>query len=123
MSNAMSSRKDWRLRHFNPKRQLYHRWRPTSQNLALTRQLDGYCQFCPTRWFRWDHQIVHHPHGSNIRHAYSMCFFYYHRLPGEVWLLTLLARMGQMVRRLGKTERSRVGPGFESRMVHRVSAA
>lgn len=108
MSNAMSPRKDWRLRHFNPKRQLYHRWRPTAQNLALTRQLDGYCQFCPTRWFRWDHQIVHHPHGSNIRHAFSMCFFYYHRLPGEVFFRRIATGIVDAVERLLARQREAV---------------
>ena len=77
-------------RNFRPSRYLYTRWRPRSQNVAATRQVDGCAEHTTKvgRWF-WDHQVTHAAHGRNIRHSVGRCYFWFHRFPGEAGLLWL----------------------------------
>lgn len=76
-----------KVRHLRADRQLYHRWRPTSLNLRAVEVYGG----CAVRHSRlWDHEFIHHPHGTNIAHSVGKCYFWFHRLPGEVGLRKLL---------------------------------
>ena len=77
-------------RNFRSSRYLYTRWRPRSQNVAATKQLDGCAEHTTWfgRWF-WGHQVIHAAHDRNIRHSAGRCYFWYHRLPGEMGLIWL----------------------------------
>lgn len=73
-------------RHRSP--MFFARFRPPAQNVARARDIDG-CEQHKTafgRWF-WDHQVIHARHGTNIRHSAGRCYFWAHRLPGEVGLM------------------------------------
>lgn len=92
-----------RFRNLEYRKQLFHRWRPMSQNLAATRELNYRCMIRHASW--WDHEVIHHPHGRNIAHSWGRCYFLFHRLPMEVFFRRLPSRISGGTRMLRRRVR------------------